>query len=151
VDLNRSVGYTTTVARNEWKYVAELEIIADDALPPVPVEAGPFNQVILNLIINAVHAIAARLGPESTEKGRITISTATRDEWVEIRIKDDGCGMPESVSQRAFDPLFTTKEVRGGTGRGLPIAHSVIVDKHKGTIQIESEEGVGTEFIIGYR
>jgi signal transduction histidine kinase len=107
------------------------------------------GQVILNILVNAAHAIGDKLGenPEG-QKGVITLTTRQDDKWVELRISDTGAGIPEEIRQRVFDPFFTTKQVGKGTGQGLAIAHDVITGKHKGTITLESEVGVGTTFII---
>jgi PAS domain S-box-containing protein len=148
LDLNHAIESTITVARNEWKYVADLETEFDSALPRVWCLPGEFNQVILNLIVNAAHAIAGVVGKESSEKGKIVVQTRNCPEWVEIRIQDTGTGIPEKVRGRIFDPFFTTKEIGKGTGQGLAIARSVIVDKHGGTIHFETAEGKGTTFII---
>jgi PAS domain S-box-containing protein len=146
VDLNHAIESTVTVARNEWKYVADLATDFDPQLPPVPCLPGEFNQVILNLIINAAHAIADFAGKNSGAKGRITISTQRLDAWAEIRVADTGTGIPEAVRGRIFDPFFTTKPVGQGSGQGLAIARSVIVDKHGGTLTCETELGRGTTF-----
>ncbi|MGD9084582.1 MAG: HAMP domain-containing sensor histidine kinase, partial [Desulfobacterales bacterium] len=82
------------------------------------------------------------------EKGIITISTRQSQNWAEIRISDTGAGIPEHIRHRIFDLFFTTKEPGRGTGQGLAIAHSVIVDKHDGSIDIETEENNGTTFVI---
>ena len=148
VDLNRTIENSVTVARNEWKFVAELELLPDPALPPVPCFQAEFNQAILNIVVNAAHAIAEHRGPDGTEKGHITVATSCSEEWVEVRITDDGCGMPPDVRARIFDPFYTTKEVGKGTGQGLAIARSVIVDKHHGTLEVESVEGQGTTFVL---
>jgi signal transduction histidine kinase len=148
LDLNHAIANTITVARNEWKYVADLETDFDASLPPIPCQPGEFNQVILNLIINAAHAIADVIGKESSEKGKIKVQTRNCKEWAEIRIQDTGSGIPEEVRARVFDPFFTTKEIGKGTGQGLAIARSVIVDKHGGTIHFETEDGNGTTFIV---
>jgi len=148
LDLNRAIDCTITVARNEWKYVADLETRFDPSLPPIPCHPGEFNQVILNLIVNAAHAIADVVQDGGPEKGKITIHTCNFPEWAEIRIQDTGSGIPEKVRTRIFDPFFTTKEIGKGTGQGLAIARSVIVDRHGGTIHFETEEGTGTTFII---
>jgi len=148
VDINRAIENTVTVARNEWKYVAEMHTDFDESLPPVPCLPGEFNQVILNMIINAAHAIADVVGDGSNGKGRITIGTRRDDGWAEVRISDTGIGIPEAIRDRIFDPFFTTKDVGKGTGQGLSIARSVIVDKHGGTITFESETGKGTTFIV---
>ncbi|RLB15494.1 MAG: histidine kinase, partial [Deltaproteobacteria bacterium] len=147
-DLNKAIENTVTVARNEWKYVADLEIDFDEKLPPVPCLPGEMNQVILNMIVNASHAIADVVGDGANGKGTITIRTRKEEEWAEIRIEDTGAGIPEEIRERIFDPFFTTKEVGKGTGQGLSIAHNVIVDKHGGMIDVESDAGKGTTFII---
>jgi len=105
--------------------------------------------VILNLIVNAAHAIADTVQNGSATKGIITISTRHSGNWLEIRIADTGPGIPEKIRTRIFDPFFTTKAVGKGTGQGLAIAHSVVVDKHGGTITFDTEIGRGTTFIIG--
>ncbi|MBW2127660.1 MAG: hypothetical protein JRH08_18935 [Deltaproteobacteria bacterium] len=148
MDLNHAIENTITVAKNEWKYVAEMETDFDPALPPVPCLPGELNQVILNMIINAAHAIADVMGDGSKGKGTIRITTRRDGNWAEIRISDTGTGIPEAIRDRIFDPFFTTKEVGKGTGQGLAIARSMIVDKHGGTIDFETQEGKGTTFII---
>ncbi len=148
VDLNRAIDSTITVARNEWKYTADLETDFDPALPMIECLPGEFNQVILNLIVNAAHAIADVVRDGGPEKGKITIKTRSLPNWAEIRIQDTGSGIPEEIRGRIFDPFFTTKEIGKGTGQGLAIARSVVVDKHGGTIHFETETGKGTTFII---
>jgi PAS domain S-box-containing protein len=148
LDLNHAIKSTITVARNEWKYVADVETELDPSLPPISCQPGEFNQVILNLIVNAAHAIADAVRKGGSEKGKIKVQTRDCLEWVEIRIQDTGSGIPEKVRARIFDPFFTTKEIGKGTGQGLAIAHSVVVDKQGGTIHFETEEGKGTTFII---
>ena len=148
VDINKAIETTVTVARNEWKYVAEVELDLDPDLPHVSCFPGDFNQVILNMVVNAAHAIADVAGDGSASKGTITIGTRHDSGWVEIRISDTGSGIPEDVKSRIFDPFFTTKEVGKGTGQGLAIAHTVITDKHSGDITFETEVGKGTTFLI---
>ena len=109
---------------------------------------GACNQVFLNLIINAAHAIADKQAGNSTEKGTITVSTRSDGDWVEIRVADTGTGIPEEHRTKVFDPFFTTKKVGRGTGQGLAIARSVIVDKHGGTLTFDTEVGRGTTFIV---
>jgi PAS domain S-box-containing protein len=147
-DLNKAIDSTITVARGEWKYVAEMVTDFDPSLPLIPCLQGEFNQVVLNMIINAAHAIGEAVGDGSKGQGKITISTRRVEPWVEIRISDTGKGIPESIRGRIFDPFFTTKQVGKGTGQGLAISHNVVVDKHGGTINLESTEGVGTTFIV---
>jgi len=148
-DLNKAISSTLTVARNEWKYVADIETEFDESLPMVPCLLGEFNQVILNVLINATHAIADVLPQTGQDKGRIQIVTKNvNNEWAEVRISDSGTGIPLEVQGRIFDPFFTTKEVGKGTGQGLAIAHSVVVEKHGGQLTFETEVGQGTTFII---
>jgi signal transduction histidine kinase len=109
---------------------------------------GDFNQVILNMIVNAAHAIGDVVGDGANGRGTITLSTRRVDDWAEIRVADTGCGMTPEIAARIFDPFFTTKAVGKGTGQGLAITHNVIVDKHGGTIKVESTPGLGTTFII---
>ena len=150
IDLNRAIESTVTVASNEWKYVADLETDFDADLPMVPCLAGEFNQVVLNIVVNAAHALAEGESEDDADsKGLIRIQTRQEgDDWAVIEISDNGPGMPEAVRAKIFDPFFTTKEVGKGTGQGLAIAHSVVVDKHAGTIEVESEVGQGTTFCI---
>ncbi len=110
---------------------------------------GELNQVILNLVVNATHAILLDVvGKGAKGLGVITASTHRCGEWVEIRIRDTGTGIPEKVRGKIFDPFFTTKPVGKGTGQGLAIAHTVIVEQHQGLLFFETEIGVGTVFII---
>jgi len=114
----------------------------------VPCLPGEFNQMILNIIVNAAQAIADKIGGTPGGRGTIAISTRQHGNWTEIRISDTGTGMSEEIRARAFDPFFTTKEVGKGTGQGLAMAHSVVVDRHGGTITFDTQTGVGTTFII---
>ncbi len=148
VNLNKALETTLTVARNEWKYVARIETDFDPDLPLVPCLPGEFNQVILNLVVNAAHAISDVTGADGKTKGLITASTRRSGEWAEVRIRDTGCGIPENIRHKIFDPFFTTKPVGKGTGQGLAMAHTAIVDRHQGTLTFETEVGVGTSFII---
>lgn len=148
VNLNGAIESTVTVCRNEWKYVADLETDFDGSLPPVRCLAGDFSQVILNLTINAAHAIEDNRDDQRDKKGTITISTRQDDQWVEIRISDTGCGIPPEAREKIFNLFFTTKEIGRGTGQGLAIARAVVVEKHGGTIDFESQVGKGTTFVI---
>ncbi len=144
-DLNKALLSTMTVARNEWKYVADVDTEFGD-LPLVICNVGDLNQVFLNLLVNAAHAIADVVNGGG--KGSITVRTAAEGDKVHISIADTGSGIPDSIRNKIFDPFFTTKEVGRGTGQGLAIARSVIVDRHKGTLTFESEVGKGTTFHI---
>lgn len=147
-DLNQAIQSTITISRNEWKYVADVETKCDDSLPLVPCHLGELNQVFLNIIVNAAHSISDVVAAAGGGKGKITIQTINQEEYAEIRIQDTGTGIPEKVRARIFDPFFTTKRVGKGTGQGLAIARSVVVDKHGGTIHFETCDGEGATFII---
>ena len=148
IDINQAIETTITVARNEWKYVADVETHFDSNLPLVLCHAGEFNQVILNLLINAAQAIAQALEGGSQGKGKIVVSTTCDQDWAEISISDTGAGIPEAVRSRVFEPFFTTKPVGKGTGQGLALAHTAIVRRHGGKIWFDSELGKGTTFYI---
>ena len=147
-NINEALDSTINVARNEWKYIADVVTHYDENLPKVPSLRSELNQVFLNIIVNAAHAIAPTIDDKPNKKGTITISTQQIEEFVEIRIQDNGAGIPEEIQAKVFDLFFTTKEVGKGTGQGLALAYSVIYEKHGGTISLESEVGVGTTFII---
>jgi len=149
VDINKEIGKTLTITRNEWKYVAELKTDFDQSLPVVPCFRAEVNQVILNMIVNAAHAIAEKNKDNQSQKGTIHIRTMQEDGQAKICIGDTGAGIPEEIQHKIFDLFFTTKEAGKGTGQGLAISHSVIVEKHKGTLTLETQEGKGTTFIIG--
>jgi signal transduction histidine kinase len=148
VDINHAIRITSTVARNEWKYVAEMITQLDPNLTPVLCHTGELNQVLLNLIVNASQAIADNPARGSTEKGTITISTTQLPDAVRIAIHDTGAGIPESIRSRIFEPFFTTKPPGKGTGQGLALAHSVIAQQHRGQIWFDSKIGVGTTFFV---
>ncbi len=149
IDLNRAIESTVTVARNEWKDVAELEMELDANLPHVPCLPGELNQVVLNIVVNAAQALSDPHPEGTAEMGKIRIRTIREGEdWAVIEISDNGPGMPEDVRNKVFDPFFTTKDVGKGTGQGLAIAYSVITVKHGGRIEVESEVGQGTTFRI---
>jgi signal transduction histidine kinase len=145
-ELNRAIESTITVARNEWKYVAEIATEFDETLPPVVCYPGDINQVILNLVVNAAHAVKDAVA--EGQMGQITVRTRKRGEFAEISVTDTGTGIPEAIRSRIFDPFFTTKEVGKGTGQGLSLAHNVVVKKHSGKIWFETEMGRGTTFFV---
>ncbi|MBO94122.1 MAG: histidine kinase, partial [Opitutales bacterium] len=145
-NLNQAIETTIVVASNEWKYCADMQTDLDPNLPSVPCNVGEVNQVVLNLIVNAAHAIRG-IKPDG-EKGVISISTKQYDDFVVITIQDDGGGIPEGVQAKVFEPFFTTKEVGVGTGQGLAIAHNVITKSHGGHLWFETESGTGTTFFI---
>ncbi len=145
-DLNKAIRSTLVVAHNEYKLVAEVDTDLGD-LPPVLCFLGEINQVVLNLLVNASHAISDVV-KDKGNLGKLTVRTRLDGNEVEISISDTGTGIPESARDKIFDPFFTTKEVGKGTGQGLSIARSVIVNKHGGTLRFETECGKGTTFFI---
>jgi PAS domain S-box-containing protein len=146
-DINEALRSTLTVARNELKYVANVETDFDE-LPLINCNIGEMNQVFLNLLVNAAHAIKEKI--KEGEKGQITVRTSKEKEedLVLISISDTGCGIPQSIRDKIFDPFFTTKASGQGTGQGLAIARSVVVEGHRGTLTFTSEVGKGTTFYI---
>jgi PAS domain S-box-containing protein len=149
VCLNRLINTTVTVARNEWKYMAEMNLELAPDLPSVPCLADEMGQVILNMIINSAQAIAAKYSTsEKQEKGLITITTCYDNENVYLTIADTGRGIPQKYLERIFEPFFTTMDVGKGSGQGLAIAYDVIHEKHNGSIRCTSTSGEGTVFTI---
>jgi signal transduction histidine kinase len=146
LDLNRAIESTLIIACSEYKYAAELETSYGD-IPMVLCHAGEINQAVLNIVINAAHAIGDVVG-KSGDKGLITVRTYLEDGFAVIALGDTGGGIPAAVADRIFDPFFTTKEVGKGTGQGLAMARSVIVDKHRGQLTFETEPGRGTTFFV---
>ena len=146
IDVNAAIESTLEIARHEYKYVADVALDLSE-LPRVQCYASEINQVLLNLIVNAAHAIET-VKAERGERGLIRVRTRHEQDHVTIEIADTGCGIPEDVRERVFEPFFTTKPVGRGSGQGLSIARSVIVDKHGGSLTFESTPGVGTTFTI---
>ncbi len=148
VDINEALRCTLTVARNELKYVAEVATELQDDLPPVLCLAGEINQVFLNLLVNAAHAIDERNKASGESMGLITVKTERDGNTVVVAISDTGAGIPENVRERIFEPFFTTKPIGRGTGQGLAIARSVVEGKHGGSLTFETEVGKGTTFYV---
>ena len=144
-DLKHALETTLLVASNEYKYVAKVRTEFCE-LPPVVCNVGELNQVFLNLIVNAAHAI--KDAGKDIDTGEITIRLAGEGSEAVIRVSDNGCGVPAENLSKLYDPFFTTKEVGRGTGQGLAISHSIVVDKHGGEIGVTSDVGIGTEFTV---
>jgi PAS domain S-box-containing protein len=145
-DLNAALRDTLTVATNELKYVATVETDFGD-IPAVACFVSDLNQVFLNLLVNAAHAIGDVLG-RSGQRGVIRVRSYLEGSLVVVAISDTGTGIPEAVRGRIFDPFFTTKEVGKGTGQGLALARVVVVEQHGGTLTFETEMGKGTTFFV---
>ena len=145
-DINHALQTTLVVATNEYKYLAHISTEFGE-LPLVICNIGELNQVFLNMIVNAAHAIHDA-GKDVSNGGAISIVTAVDGNYVEITFSDNGCGIPQENLDKIYDPFFTTKEVGRGTGQGLAITRSIVMDKHGGEVHATSEVGVGTQFKI---
>jgi two-component system, NtrC family, sensor kinase len=145
-ELNAAIENTLIISRNEYKYVADVEKSLGE-LPPVVCHVGDVCQAILNIIVNAGHAIGD-VFQQTGNRGTIRVRTLTEAGFVRVEIEDTGAGIPESAREHVFEPFFTTKEIGKGTGQGLAIAHASIVTKHKGTLSFTTEMGKGTTFVI---
>jgi two-component system NtrC family sensor kinase len=147
-DLADLIQGALTLSRNEWKYVAEVATDFEPGLALVPCLRQELSQVVINLVVNAAHAIQEHRGLTDPPAGLITIRLRSAGEFAEIRIEDNGGGIPEAIRGRVFDPFFTTKPVGQGTGQGLAIAYAMVVGRHGGLISLESTVGKGTTFIV---
>jgi PAS domain S-box-containing protein len=148
-DLHEIIDTALTVSRNEWKYVAEIVTAYGGDVPKIPLLVDQMGQVVLNMVVNASHAIQEkRTKNGNQEMGVITISTRLAGEEVELTFQDNGNGIAAPIIKKVFDPFFTTKEVGKGTGQGLAICHDVITKKHHGKLLVTSKEGTGTTFTI---
>jgi signal transduction histidine kinase len=145
-NLNSAIESTLVICHHETGGVADVEKELG-AIPDVLCHGDELNQVFLNLIVNAAHAIAD-VTNATTERGVIKIKTWAAGEWVKIAISDTGSGISSEILDKIFDPFFTTKPVGKGSGQGLAIARSIVVQKHGGTLDVASQAGVGTTFTI---
>lgn len=145
-DVNVALRNAVIVSVNEHKLVAD---VAEDLapLPPVLCNPGELTQVFLNLIVNAAQAVESMI-VERGERGRIELSTRLDGDHVVVRIRDDGPGISYADQSRLFDAFFTTKVVGKGTGQGLTLARSIIVDRHGGTMEVHSVPGHGATFEV---
>ena len=148
VDVNKALTSTIAVSTNEWKYVANINTDFDESNPLVSAFPVELNQVFLNILVNAAHAVSEGTEEGENGKGEISVATKLLDDCVRVSISDSGTGIPDDIKTRIFDPFFTTKEVGKGTGQGLSIAHSVVVNKHCGRLVCDSVLGEGTTFTI---
>jgi two-component system NtrC family sensor kinase len=144
-DVNRAIHTTLTIAKSEYADVANVELELGE-LPELMCRIAELNQVFLQLITNAAHAIADAHAPPA--KGTIRIRTWHDANAVMISVTDDGTGIAEAIRPRVFDPFFTTKPVGRGAGQGLAIARSIVVDRHAGSLTFETTLGRGTRFVV---
>jgi len=147
-DINQAILNTMTVCRNEWKYVADIDYHLEEKLEHIECYINDIQQSIMNIVINASHAIETKIKDSNDKKGKITIETRNEMDKIVITISDNGCGIPMEIQNKIFNPFFTTKEVGKGTGQGLSIAYSTIVKKHNGEINVVSSETTGTTISI---
>ncbi len=146
-DINNIVSNAVTISKNEWKYVAEVNTsLTEDAIN-ITCMPGSLLQVIINMLVNSAHAIEERQKNDNSP-GLINITTSKDEQYAIVKISDNGNGIPESITNKIFDPFFTTKEVGKGTGQGLAITHDIIINKHKGKIDLETVHGKGTTFTL---
>jgi len=146
-DLTKALNSTLAILRNEIKYVADVKTDIAESLPMVMCCIDDIQQVFLNLIINASHSIKDVVD-KGGKRGLITVSSRVDADQVVFTISDTGTGIPEDIRQKIFEPFFTTKGHCQGTGQGLAIVNSIITEKHKGRIELETEVGIGTTFTI---
>jgi signal transduction histidine kinase len=139
VDLRGGIENTLVILRNRLKAGITVQPSYAADLPPIMAHGGELNQVWTNLLTNAIDAMDG--------KGRITIRTRLQEPWAVVEIEDDGPGIPEEIQSRIFDPFFTTKEPGKGTGLGLSISHSIITERHRGEIAVDSRPGF-TRFTV---
>lgn len=143
-NVNEGLDSTIIILNSTFKgKVAVVKEFGD--IPEIECFAGKLNQVFMNIINNAAQAVIT--SHENDNDGRVVIKTYSENDFVKISISDNGTGMPEEVKQKIFEPFFTTKKAGEGTGLGLSIVYSII-ELHKGTIEVNSELGKGTEFLI---
>ncbi len=144
VDLNRIIERSIIVCKSEWKHCADVKFNADENLPQVIGDEGVLNQVVLNLVVNAAHAISQK----KEQVGQIMVETMLIEDQVRLSIEDNGIGIPEEIQPKIFKPFFTTKDVGEGTGQGLALVYEAIVNRHGGKIDVKSVVGEGTTFSI---
>ena len=147
-DLNTIIKDAVTLSVNEWKYFADVEL----DLPPEPLEIkgfpGCLRQVVVNLLVNAGHAVEELVSIKKLERGKITVSLKDCEDHVVLKVADNGIGMRKDVKERIFEPFFTTKRIGKGSGQGLSIVYSMVVTKHRGEIRCESVVGEGSTFTV---
>ncbi len=146
-NINEGIENTLVVTRNEYKMIADVETHFGENCD-VYCNIGDLNQVFLNLIVNAAQAIAERFSTTTEVKGTILITTQARPDHIFISVKDNGCGIADTVIEKIFDPFFTTKSMGQGSGQGLSLCHRVVVNQHGGNIKVDSQLGEGTEFKV---
>jgi signal transduction histidine kinase len=150
VDLNKSLEPALFLSKSEWKQIAKVELIPQESLPLVKCYITEINQVVMNLIINAIHSIEEKQSKTQKDNfiGQVKIFTYKEEDSIVIRIEDNGKGIPKAIQEKVYDPFFTTKEVGKGTGQGLSLCYKTIVEGHNGELYFETKENQGTTFFI---
>jgi two-component system, NtrC family, sensor kinase len=153
VDIHQGIDGTLMILGHRIKEYADrpaIEIIKNYGnLPLVECYGGRLNQVFMNIITNAIDGLEQAINSQKVFTPSIAIQTSVLDkDWVEIRISDNGCGIPIEIQQRIFEPFFTTKPMGTGTGIGLAISYQIVTEKHHGYLECVSELGEGSEFRI---
>jgi PAS domain S-box-containing protein len=146
-DVNQAIESTIEVAKGQWRYICELETEFSDTVPSLNGHLGEFNQIILNLIVNAAQAIEES---GKREGGLIKVRTAFDDHAISVSISDNGCGIPASIQERIFEPFFTTKDVGKGTGQGLALCYRIMTQGFKGSVDVRSDDGLGAMFSLHF-
>ena len=144
-DLNRTLENALEVTSSAYRYIADVDRQLGD-IPAVTCHAAELGQVFINLIINASHAMEST--SREGQRGTLRVRTAVEGAHVVVSVSDSGCGIPDAIRHKVFDAFFTTKEVGRGTGQGLAIARSIVVDRHHGKLTFDSVIGCGTTFEI---
>ncbi|HNX57736.1 MAG TPA: ATP-binding protein, partial [Spirochaetota bacterium] len=147
-DVLKIVNDVVTITRNEWKYVSDVDVTASGNIPLISCHPNVISQVLVNMIVNSAQSIAEKFGTVTDKQGKIGIAVSSLSDYIEIKVSDNGKGIPDSIKDRIFDPFFTTKDVGKGTGQGLAIAYSAITTMHGGTIMVDSNVNEGTVFTI---
>ncbi len=142
--LNDAIREAIIITRNSWKSVASLSLDLSNTLPLVKCNLGEINQVLINLLINAGDAMRERWPDARNTPGRIVLRSFPSDEGAVIEVEDTGGGIPKEIITKIFDPFFTTKDVGKGTGQGLAISYDIIVRRHGGALEVESNRKAGT-------
>jgi len=148
LDVNKAIEDAVLVSRSQWKTVADVKMVLDPALPLVNCVPAEIKQTLLNLVMNAGQAVAglADSPHASAQRGLITVSSARNNGFVEVRVSDNGPGIPEDIREKVFDPFFTTRDVGQGTGQGLTMAYASVVNRHGGELSFETGPDKGTTF-----
>ncbi len=149
VDVNHVVENAIAISRNEWKYVAQLQTRLHTDLPPMSGFPEQLGQALLNLLVNAAHAVAAA-GRKAEGDGCIEVWTGREGSQIVVGVRDNGCGIEPGLADKIFEPFFTTKEPGKGTGQGLSIVRAIVEEAHGGRLELDSTPGEGTSIVLRF-